>query len=808
MGGVSEVGDRPLGLRQTTVSYLLALGMIASLSVGTHVLVDSIVREQESSARIVNIAGRQRMLSQRIADLSVELSSEFSSAERDRLLADLADAIALMERSHHALRHGDPAWQVPSADSPAARAIYEDPPYRLESRVQAFLDRARVYRGAMVYDTLDVAALADIRAAARRPLLEGLDAAVRTYQEDSERAIRDLRTVLFVILSLMLGTLAAEAWLIFRPLFKRLADRERKLVDLAADLDQALTLSTSELRLSANIIEHTGEAVVVAARDGSILSVNPAFCEITGYARAEVLGQPLAQLRSDRAEEADFDEVWQGTRKYGVWRGERWMRSKRGEDFYAHLTVNALPPDLSDSGAALVAVFNDITEIRRKDETIAHMAFHDVLTGLPNRDLLRDRLDRLIQQGRASGGVHAVMSADLNRFKTVNENLGQTFGDAVLCQAAERLRRLVAETDTVARVGGDEFVALLSGREGAGDYAILADSMVAALSRPYLVGGKELRLTASAGVALFPADGESGADLQRRADGARRVAKRRGGGYQFYQPDIDQAVRRRLRLEVALGEAADKNAFTLEFQPKVRLRDGEVDGVEALLRWRSDEFGAISPAMFIPMAEETGAITRIGEWVLQESCRQAGRFRETGLPLSVAANISAKQMLAGDLPRRIAALLDETGLDPELLQLELTESSVILNQESTIAQLAALREMGVRTALDDFGTGYSSLSYLRHLPIDYLKIDRSFVMQLETDDTDVTVVRGIVAMGHALGLKVIAEGIESEGQVRILRESGCDLGQGFLFSQPLPPQRLTLWMGARRADRQIRAAQG
>jgi diguanylate cyclase (GGDEF)-like protein len=427
------------------------------------------------------------------------------------------------------------------------------------------------------------------------------------------------------------------------------------------------------------------------------------------------------------------------------------------------------------------------------------MAFHDVLTGLPNRDLLRDRLDQLVQQGRANGGVHAVISADLNRFKTVNEDLGQTFGDAVLRQVAERLGRLVSDFDTVARVGGDEFVVLLTGRGAAGECAVLADAVVAALTRPYVVGGKEFRLGASVGVALFPADGESGTDLLRRADGARQVAKQRGGGYQFYQSDVDQAVRRRLRLEIALGEAAEKGDFTLEFQPKVSLLNGEIDGVEALLRWRTDEFGAVSPAAFIPMAEETGAITRIGEWVLRQSCLQAERFRQTGLPLSVAANVSAKQMLSGDLPRRVATLLKETGLAPELLQLELTESSVILDQDSTIAQLAALREMGVRTALDDFGTGYSSLSYLRHLPIDYLKIDRSFVMHLETDETDVTVVGGIVAMGHALGLKIIAEGIESEGQSRILRKMGCDLGQGYLFSQPLPPQRLGLWVGARRA---------
>jgi len=795
-GSVPERGS----LRRATASYLVALGLIAGLSVSTHVLVDSIVREQETTARIVNVAGRQRMLSQRIAGLSAELAAERDTYARAQLRNDLDEAIDLMARAHRALRRGDPEWGVPASESRRVARLYDQSPVLLESQVNAYLAQARTFSRAMAAGESGDAALREIRVAARSRLLGGLDLAVRIYQEDSERSIRNLRHLLVGVLGLMLATLAAEALLIFRPLFARLADREARLVDLAADLDQALTLSTAELRLAADIIETTDEAVVVLRRDGTILSVNPAFSRITGMPREEAQGRPLSLLFSDRQEPAFYDDLWEKFEDAGRWSGELWLKGPATEGFFAYLTINALDDDLSDTGASSVGVFFDATELRRKDETIAHMAMHDPLTGLPNRDLLWDRLGQLMQRAHR-GGLYAVVSIDLDRFKAVNDSLGQPFGDVVLRQAAGRLTLQSGEADTVARVGADEFIVLLEGRDTAAEYALLAGHMVEALSRPYAVAGREVRLGASAGVAMCPGDAEDAADLLRQADAARRLAKTQGGGTQFHRAGMDTVLQDRLRMETALRAAAETSGFSLVYQPKVGLSDDAVDGAEALIRWSDREFGAVSPATFVPLAEEIGVIGAIGEWVLRQACAEARRLHDGGQSLPLAVNVSAHQFRSGSLVPLIEGILRDTGLPPALLQLELTESSLIGDYENTVAQLAALREIGVATALDDFGTGYSSLSYLRRLPIGFLKIDRAFVMNLETDAADVTVVGGIVAMAHALGLKVIAEGIETKGQARILAGMGCDVGQGYLFSKPIPPARLRSWMAARRTGR-------
>jgi len=785
------------GLRRATLSYLVALGLIAGLSIGTHVLVDSIVRQQETTARIVNVAGRQRMLSQRIAGLAAELAAEEDSLARSALRADLDDAIDLMARSHRALRRGDADWGIPASESAAVRRVYDAPPVLLESRVSAYVGQARAFSRAAAEGSIDEVALRELRVAARDRLLAGLDLAVRTYEADSERAIRNLRHVLFGVLGLMLATLAAEAALIFRPLFRRLADRERRLVELAADLDQALTLSTAELRLAADIIETTDEAVVVLRRDGTILSVNPAFCRITGLSRDEARGRPISLLFSDRQDPAFYDALWTEFGEAGRWSGELWLKGTAGDGFFAYLTINALAEDLTDTGASSVGVFSDATELRRKDETIAHMAMHDPLTGLPNRDLLWDRLGQLMQRARL-GGRYAVVSIDLDRFKAVNDSLGQPFGDVVLRQAAGRLVIQAGEADTVARIGADEFVVLMEGRETDADYAVRAGHMVEALSAPYAVAGREVRLGASAGVAMCPGEAATAADLLRQADAARRRAKGEGGGVQFHEAGMDATVQDRLRMETALRAAAEAGDFSLVYQPKVGLADNAVDGAEALIRWTGRAFGAVSPATFIPLAEEIGVIGAIGEWVLRQACAEALRFREAGFAMPLAVNVSAQQLRTGALVPLIADMLERSGLPPALLQLELTESSLIADYENTVAQLAALRDLGVVTALDDFGTGYSSLSYLRRLPIDFLKIDRAFVMNLEADAADVTVVGGIIAMAHALGLKVIAEGIETKVQAQILAGMGCDVGQGYLFSKPVPPQRLRTWMAARK----------
>lgn len=794
---------RSRGHRLATFSYVAALLVIASLSIGTHVLIDSIVQAQQTTAKVINVAGRQRMLSQRIASLSLQLDETPWGEARDRLLREMGDSVALMERSYRALRRGDHPWAFPAAESPRVARIYDEEPHNLALRLDAFLAHSRAYLAAKHLGLDDAEALEALRAAAMDGLLQRLDLAVAAYQSDAEDAIGELRRVLFGVLGLMLATLVAEALFIFRPLFLRLAQREEQLVDLAAELDQALTMSTAELRLAGNIIQHTDEGICVISDDGVILSVNPAFCGMTGYSRAEVLGKPMQILRSERHDDAVYDAVWTGVRANGSWSGEIWIRRSEGA-FLAHVTVNPLSDDLAGTGAAYVGMFADVTELRHKDETIRHLSFHDALTGVPNRERLWEDLTRMVKRRRAADEVDAVVSVDLDRFKVVNDSFGQAMGDAVLREATARMAGEISATDTLARMGADEFAVLLVGRTSVAECAAVAAAIVAALAKPFALGGETVRVGASVGVALCPGDGETAADLLRQATGARLLAKQKGGGYQLYQADLDQAIRRRLRLEIDLRATTQAEGFFLEYQPKVDLETGEAVGVEALIRWRHPEFGLVPPSQFIPLAEDIGAIHDLGDWVLRESCAQAQRFRDSGLVASVAANISAKQFHAGGLPERIAALLGQTGLPPELLQLEITESSVIGEPEETRAQLARLRDMGIRVALDDFGTGYSSLSYLRDLPIDFVKIDRSFVAHLENNATDVTVARGIVTLGHALGLKIIAEGVETEGQATILKAMDCDIGQGYLFAKPLTAAAAPGWIARHTSRRRMR----
>ena len=798
MGAEPETPARFRSHRFATYSYVVALALIASLAIGTHVLIDTIVQEQQTTAKVVNVAGRQRMLSQRIASLALEVSMLPPGPARARALDDLGESVALMERSYRALRRGDAVFGMSSGDSERLRQVYDRPPTLLANRLDAFLGRSRDYLANARLGIADPASLASVRSDARHGLVDALDTAVTAYQDDSEEAIRRLRHILFATLGGLLVTLVAEALLIFRPLFRRLEERERVLVDLAADLDQALTMSTAELRLAGNVIQRTAEGIVVVGPDGAILSVNPAFCDLTGLSRAEVIGQPVANLRSGLNGRGFYEEVWATVRAEGSWSGEMWMRRRDGSNFLAHVTINPLARDLADTGATHVAIFADITALRERDETIQHMAFHDALTGLPNRDLAWERMASMASQSASDHETRAVVSLDFDRFKGVNDDFGLDVGDGVLRLAAARLLALLPGTDAVARIAADEFAVLLEPRPDVAQLTALVRRIVAEAGRPYVVSGQQIHLGVSAGAALCPDDGDDAAELLRQAGSARLVAKRQGGGLQFYRPDIDQALRQRLRIEAALREAVAATAFRIEFQPKLDLADGAIDGVEALIRWTHPDLGPISPAVFVPIAEDIGAIGAIGDWVLRESCIAALSLRRHGFAVPVAANVSARQLLAGDLPERVAALLAETGAPPSLLHIELTESSVIADPDSTVAQLARLRDLGVRVALDDFGTGYSSLAYLRRLPIDFVKIDRSFVSHLETESADVTVARGIVALGHALGLKIIAEGIETEGQAAVLRGLGCDVGQGYLYARPLPEIDLLGWLATRR----------
>ena len=554
----------------------------------------------------------------------------------------------------------------------------------------------------------------------------------------------------------------------------------------------------AELNLAASVFRNTMDGVMVTDADSRILSVNPAFTRITGYSATEALGQKPSLLSSDHHGAVFYTDLWQQLGRDGRWEGEVWNRRKNGEEFLEWLTIGMVP-GADGKPERYVGVFNDITELRQKDEHIRHQAFHDALTGLPNRALLLERLRQRTSFAHRGEDRFGVMFIDLDRFKAVNDSLGHDIGDGLLREVAGRLLQCVRSTDTVARMGGDEFVVLLDSGGTLDDFAALAKTIIAKLSEPACVAGHTLQVGASVGIACCPDDGRDAVALMKHADAAMYAAKSdNGGGYRFFQSAMSAKASQRLQMEMELRTAVASGGLELFYQPTVSLASAAPSGVEALVRWRHPRLGLVPPGDFIPLAEETGIIQALGDWVLAEACRQVAVWRTQGLGLiPVAVNLSACQLQQGDLVDRITCLAGAHGFPPSVLQIELTESSVMANPEHVAAVFTRLRQIGVCVAIDDFGTGYSSLAYLRRLPIDVLKIDRSFVMNADRDDGDAQIVRTILALGQALKLSVVAEGVETESQADFLRSCGCTTGQGYLYARPGTAADIGDWLRSR-----------
>lgn len=550
-----------------------------------------------------------------------------------------------------------------------------------------------------------------------------------------------------------------------------------------------------EHRLATTIFETSSEGIMITDTEGRILSVNPAFSEITGYSPAEAVGQTPRMLRSNRQSSEFYQQMWRALNHTGHWQGEIWNRRCNGQAYLEWLSIHRINDDYGNT-VRYVAVFHDLTELRRKDEHIQHLAFHDALTGLPNRELLLERVQLALNRSCRDGRRLSVTFIDLDRFKGVNDALGHNVGDSLLQQVAERLRSRLRNTDTVARVGGDEFLVLMENLSSPRQCAIKAQQLLDEIAQPVSLPGYELEISASMGTAFYPEDGNQPLELMKRADMAMYAAKDAGGNtYRFFREEMLQRTERRLTLEIDLRRALSQNELELHYQPKIDLTSGLLIGVEALLRWRHPVEGLQPPAEFIPLAEESNLICDIGNWVLQEACRQGAQWCKQGRQIPIAVNISARQLETGELPQQVIGLLKSSGLRPSLLELELTESALMANPEAVSDLLEQLRQAGVRVAVDDFGTGYSSLAYLRRLPLDILKIDRSFVQDAIDNDEDAQIIKTILALGKSLKLEVVAEGVETEHQARLLRRLGCDRGQGYLYGRPMPPKQFDRWLG-------------
>ncbi|RRQ20888.1 bifunctional diguanylate cyclase/phosphodiesterase [Thiohalobacter thiocyanaticus] len=558
-----------------------------------------------------------------------------------------------------------------------------------------------------------------------------------------------------------------------------------------------------ELRLAAMVFEQSREGIIITDAEDRIIKINKAFTEITGYTETEALGQHPNILSSGRHDKAFYRRLWQAVENQGYWQGEIWNRRKDGKIYPQWLSI-VRTYDANPKVRGHIAIFEDITQRKQDEERINWLAHFDALTGLPNRTLLLDRVRSAIARARRYKHGIAVLYCDLDHFKNVNDALGHSVGDGLLKEVAARLPRLVREQDTVSRQGGDEFIVLLPDTDSNGA-AHVCRKIMSEISEPCSISGFELNISFSIGVSIYPDDGDDFDTLAKHADIAMYQAKQMGrNGYCFFTPELQGMTARTLKLETDIQRALDHDEFLLHYQPQVCIATGRLSGFEALLRWQHPEFGMISPAEFIPIAERSGQIVRIGEWVARTAAIRLRGWLDAGLePVKMAVNLSVPQLQQARLFETMETILDETGLAPELLELEVTESMLMEDPEKSVAALRRLSQYGVKVAIDDFGTGYSSLAYLKRLPVNYLKIDREFIRDIPADPDDATIARSIISLGHSLGLQIIAEGVETQAQLEFLRVEGCDHMQGFLFSRPLPEAEmfdLLVGMGCLKQD--------
>ena len=566
--------------------------------------------------------------------------------------------------------------------------------------------------------------------------------------------------------------------------------RALRVSGTARDISGSRT-AERERRIASEVLRSMSEAVAVLDRQFHFVSVNPAFSRISGYGDTEVMGKSSSVLDSAQHDPDFYRQMRAELERNGRWSGEMWQQRKDGEEFLCWIESSAVL-DAFGQRSHYVAVLSDITDKKRAEQELRYLANYDTLTSLPNRALLSERLSRAIVRARRQESRIGVLFLDLDRFKDINDSLGHAAGDRILRATAARLQQTVGPQHTVARLGGDEFTVVLENLDTADQAEKVAREIITSFEAPLDIDEhQDVAITPSIGISIYPDNAQVPTDLLKHADTAMYQAKAAGRRiFMRYTDSMEVAIRRRATISAALRKVLDRNELRLVFQPKLSLPQARITGVEALLRRTSPEYGEIPPAQFIPLAEESGLILEIGEWALREACHTLQRWRAHGLDrLTMAVNVSALQLLRGDLPHVVSRILEETGVPAEYLELELTESVVMSNAATTSATLQAFRELGVQLAVDDFGTGYSSLAYLKRLPITTLKIDKEFIGDLTRDADDEAITSTVITMAHSLGLNVVAEGVEEEAQVQFLRSHRCDEIQGYWLSPPLDAHR-------------------
>ncbi|MFJ4144191.1 EAL domain-containing protein [Pseudomonas sp. NPDC089734] len=572
-----------------------------------------------------------------------------------------------------------------------------------------------------------------------------------------------------------------------RSLREAQAGLEERVVQRTLELEAAnLALSQSPPRLAEKVFDAVSESIVIFDPDYRILTINQAFSRVTGYMPEDVVGRQVMDIASSRDARRHFQAIHQALEQTGSWQGELVETRKNGELYPQWLQLSVVR-DIAGNVSHIVGFFADLSARRESEERMRYLTHFDELTGLANRAQFKERLREASQRVRQGGRSLALLHINLDRFKLLNESLGHEVADQLLKHVARRLSSALPEANTIARLSGDEFAVLFDAYANLSSLARVTSRLLSKLRTPLSVAGNELVISASVGISLLPDSAREISALVSQANMAMRHAKHLGGNnFQFFTDSLQASTLERLQLEIQLRKAIEDHQLQVFYQPKLLLENGRLDAAEALVRWHHPERGMVSPGEFIGLAEETGLIGDIGEFVLRQACWQACEWQRQGIePIRVSVNLSVHQLRQGKLVSLVRQVLDETGLAPELLELELTESQLLDSVEHIISTFQQLRELGVKLAIDDFGTGYSSLSYLKRFPVDYVKIDQAFIRGLDDGTEDAAIIQAIISMAHSLGLKVVAEGVENRKQLEFLKAHGCDEVQGYLISRPV-----------------------
>ena len=578
------------------------------------------------------------------------------------------------------------------------------------------------------------------------------------------------------------------------------SDTDDMVVTVSLDITARMRAEDDVRKLSL-AVEQSPASVMITDVTGVIEYVNPKFVDVTGYSAEEVLGKSARILNSGYTSSEYYRELWETVLAGHEWRGEFHNKKKNGENYWEYASVSPIK-DSNGKITHFLAVKEDITVRKQHEEQLLRQANYDGVTDLPNRVLGLDRLTQALARSHRNGTTVALMFIDLDRFKNVNDTLGHLAGDQLLKEAGLRFRECVREGDTVARMGGDEFTIILPDLPTPNSAEFVAEKIHNGFVQPFFIEGQELFITASIGITIYPMDAEAPHALMQNADSAMYRAKALGKNRtQFFTRELNEHALERVKIENHLRRAIERNEFTLNYQPIVELKSGRLVGAEALLRWQNDELGSVPPSRFIPLAEDAGLISSIGEWVLEDVCRQHAEWRgKSGPPIRISVNVSSRQFREGALVDTLKRSAGEQGVPWDDLELEITEGLLMDDLPESKATFRELIEMGIRFSLDDFGTGYSSLNYLKRFPVRSLKIDRSFIQGVIDIPDDAVLVQAIINMAHSMNLEVVAEGVETREQLDFVRRNGCDLVQGYFFSKPLPPDQffelMTDWRGA------------